>query len=230
MKNATSIRIPNTLLEKIDKLIEKGYYESRSEFVTASIRYGLIFYADLRVLAVEMEKTPFAIFAKMSLPKPINENVSGFELLMDMKPREVERKDGLEKPNEASIRNYYKSFTKVFLKAFDSFKGEKKQVVFKFPNNLKERARVMYNMDYGLSRRMDFVKSSIIWLIVKLFETDYLYKEIESYMTEMKKSYEEIITNMIFDLFGGSNILDIFSRTTGSFFDDDEDAEDECDD
>ena len=222
MKQASSIRIPSSLLEKIDELIGKGYYESRSEFITASLRYGLIFYADLRILAVEMEKSPLALFAKMSLPRPINEKVSGFELLMDMKPKEVERKDDSEQPNEASIKNYYKAFTKVFLKTFDSFKGEKKEVVFKFPDNLKERSRVMYRMDYGLSRRKDFVKSSIIWLVVKLFETDYLYKETDRYLTEMKDSYEDLISNMIFNLLGGTNYIDIITGTIADFFDEDE--------
>lgn len=227
MKNATSIRIPSRLLEKIDELIEKGYYESRSEFVTSSLRYGLIFYADLRILAVEMEKSPLAIFAKMSLPKPMNEKVSGFELLMDMKPKEIKRKDCSETPNEASIRNYYKAFSTAFLKVFDSFKGEKIQVIFKFPSKLNERSKKLYRRDYGLSRRMDFVKASIIWLVVKLFEADYLYKETDRYLKEMKDSYGDIIFNMIFDLLGGTNFIDIITDTIGDFFEDDEDIDDE---
>ncbi len=225
MKQASSIRIPSALLEKIDELIKKGYYESRSEFVSASIRYGLIFYADLRVLAVEMENSPFALFAKMSLPKPINEKVSGFELLMDMKPKEVERANDSEKPNEVSIRNYYKSFTTVFLRTFNSFRGEKIQVVFKFPDSLRERSKVMYRMDYGLSRKMDFVKASIIWLVVKLFETDYLYNETDRYMSEMKDSYEDIIFNMIFDFFSGSSMLDTITGTVDGFFDEDDESD-----
>ena len=230
MKQASSIRIPSALLEKIDELIKKGYYESRSEFVSASIRYGLIFYADLRVLAIEMENSPFAIFFKMSLPKPINEKVSGFELLMDMKPKQVEKSNDSEKPNEASIKRYYKSFTAVFLKTFNSFKGEKIQVVFKVPDSLREKSKVMYRMDYGLSKKMDFVKASIIWLVVKLFETDYLYNETDRYLTEMKDSYEDIIFSMFFDIFSGSSLFNTITGTIDGFFDEgDEDNGDEED-
>ena len=211
MKESTTVRVPLRIIDMIHKLIEEGYYQSESEFVTSAIRHGLIFYADIRKVAIAANDSPMGIYSKMTLPRPINDRISGFDFLLDLKPIKNDCFRN-EKPSEELIANYYRSFTKVFLMLFDYWGGETKPLQFKYSHGLKERSRVLYKTAYGFSRKMDFVKASIVCLLVKIFESDSLYKEIDGYVTNINSLQGTLINSMASDLLNGMNLMDIITK------------------
>ena len=214
MKDSTTVRVPSKIVDMIHSLIEDGYYQSESEFVTSAIRHGLIFYADIRKIAISANDSSIGIYSKMALPKPINDKISGFEFLMDLEPRNGDNYLN-EKPSEELIANYYRSFTKVFLLLFDYLGGEPKPIQFKFSSGLKERSRVLYKTAYGFSRKMDFVKVSIVCLLVKIFESESLYNEIDGYVTKINSLKDTLVNSMVSDLLGGMNIMDVLTKNFG---------------
>ena len=181
MKNGTTIRLPQELVQKIDEIIEKGYYNSRSEYVTASIRYALMYYADLRKIAIGGKDSLIGTITASKLPKPINDNVSGFDLLKGKKM--LNNSEQNEKLSEEQIATYYKSFTIIFLETFKTFGGDRIQVVFNYPSGLKNRARILFKKAYGFNNRMDFVRSAIVCLMIKTLESDLLYDEMDRYFS-----------------------------------------------
>ena len=225
MKDGTTIRVPEELVSRIDELIEDGHYGSRSEFVTASVRYALIFYADIRKIALDGNSTVLGIVSSMTIPKPINDNISGFDILEKKESKEEIHKG--EKTSEETISRYYSSVTQTLLKVFDLFGGKKIQIVFAYSDGLRNRARVLFRKSYGFDRKMDFIKASIIILLVKTFETNRLYDEIDRYFSEMEMYHSNVVSDLLYSFLDGKTVDKIIDGVIESMFEDIEDDADE---
>lgn len=224
MKNSTSIRIPKDLIDKIDEIIEKGYYQSRAEYVTFSIRYALIFYADLRGAVLDNQTAFFRNYTLKDVPKPIDDNVSGLGMLKGTGVN-TNAANSTEKATESTIAMYYRLITRVYLEAFDNSGGDMVQVSFQYPAGLRERAKILAKMAYGFGRKMDFVKASIICLLTKTMESDKLYDDIHRYISETKEFQKSAVSGMLLNFFGGMSTDDVIKEAVGKLFDEDEETD-----
>ncbi len=74
---------------------------------------------------------------------------------------------------------------------------------------------------------MDFVRVSIVCLLLKTFEMDFLYDDMERYDSEIWKFSDDITFKLLLDYLLGSDLSDIVYGKVGEIFgDDDEDDED----
>ena len=220
MKYGTTIRVPADLVERIDEFVVKEFYSSRAEFVTASIRYALIFYADLRKIAIEGNTTILGVVTSRTMPQPINDGISGLDMLLNRKPEQNPATK--EKSSEDDIAKYYKSVTRTFLHIFNSFGGAKIQISFSYPNGLRDRARVLHKTAYGFSKKMDFIKVSIVCLLIKTFETNMLYDELDRYFSEMKIYHTETVRDLLLGFLSSKDLETTIDSAVASVFEDSE--------
>lgn len=225
MSKASTIRVPKDLSDKIDGYIEKGYYLSRSDFVTSAVRFTLIYYAELRGIFSQLFTDSVNKYSDGKPPRPI----MTYDEYLDY---DEESFPNMATPSEDQyVQNYY-SVTLTFLTYYEKFKGKPVQIGFSYPDGLRQRVRTLNKTKYGFSRKMDFVRVSIVCLLLKTFETDFLYDDMERYGSEMQNHSLKIMSNMFFDyLFSGDMAETISDAIEGIFGDDEEDDElDDLDD
>ena len=225
MSKSTTIRVPKELANRIDGYIDKGYYLSRSDFVTAAIRYTLIHYADLRSVFAKIHTEMINKYATEKPPQPIRTYdeylEQGDEITIDP----------MRTPSEDQYTQNYLSNTQVYLAVYKGHKGDPVQIGFAYPEGLRQRVRTLNKTKYGFSRKTDFVKAAIVCLLLKTFEMDFLYDNMERYDSEVRGFSGEIMSNMLLDyLFNGSlgeTIMDAVLDAFGLDEDDDEDVDPE---
>lgn len=225
MSKSTTIRVPKELADRIDGYIKKGYYLSRSDFVTASIRYTLIHYADLRGVFSKIHAETVNKYAK-DPPRPVMTYDEYLE-----KGEETAANTMTVPSEDQYVRNYL-SNTQTYLAVYKHHKGEPVQIGFAYPEGLRQRVRTLNQTRYGFSRKMDFVRASIVCLLLKTYEMDFLYDDMERYDSEIREYSGNITSNMLFDYLLGGDLLDTILETVGDMFgyDDEEGEEDEDND
>ena len=202
MTKSTTIRLPQGLIDEIDRLIGKGYYQSRPEFITSAIRYTLIFYADLRGISEDAQTSFFRRYTVRDIPQPAD-----FSLASDK--RGVTNRD--TKPSESQIEMVYHMVTMAFLQTFKLYEGEKVQVSFTYSEGLQNRVRVLNRTKYGFFKKMDFVKVAICCLLTRTVESDKLYDDLDRYQSELEEYQKDVVKKMLKDYLGGEDLDEILS-------------------
>lgn len=201
MTKSTTIRLPQGLIDEIDRLIDKGYYQSRPEFITSAIRYTLIFYADLRGISEDAQTSFFRRYTVRDMPRPVDSTTNNNDKEITPDP----------KPSENQIEMAYHMVTLAFLQTFKLFEGEMVQVNFTYSEGLQERVRVLNQAKYGFSKKMDFVKAAICCLLTRTVESDKLYDDLDRYQSELEEYQKDVVKNMLKDYLGGEDLDQIIS-------------------
>lgn len=223
MPKSSTIRVPKELADRIDGYIDKGYYLSRSDFVTAAIRYALIHYSDLRGVYSKLYREAAIKYAADKLPKPIRTYDEHLEL------GDETAIDFLGMPTEDQYTQNYLLITQTYLGVYRKYKGNLVQIGFAYPEGLRQRVRVLYKTKYGFSRKIDFVKVAIVCLLLKTVEMDYLYDDMERYDSEVREYSNEILSKMICDYLLSGNLGETIIDVVSDAFKDEDDGEDVID-
>ena len=77
---------------------------------------------------------------------------------------------------------------------------------------------------------MDFVKAAIICLLIKTYESDALYNEIDRYYSELTSFHLKTMSDMLFSFLSGDQIEQLVSDAIDALFEDDEDDDGQDDD
>ncbi|MBR1452009.1 MAG: hypothetical protein IJ592_00740 [Candidatus Methanomethylophilaceae archaeon] len=77
----------------------------------------------------------------------------------------------------------------------------------------------------SLSKKMEFVKAAICYLVTRTLESDRLYDDLDRYQSVLEEYQKDVVKNMLKDYLGGENLDEIisaqFSKLKNDLKDDD---------
>ena len=90
------------------------------------------------------------------------------------------------------VNEVYSRVTETFLRGFDEHTGELIQINVRVPDGLDERITFLVKPEYGLKRKADFIRASIMCLLMTLTEVDDIFEDAEKFAIRQKQLTEMI--------------------------------------
>lgn len=107
----------------------------------------------------------------------------------------------------------YSSITTTYLKAYETYDGEPIQISIHVPDGISKRMSSLLYRRYGFTKKSDFIKVSVVCLLMKIKETDEIYDGLDEYLESQKIVVNEVYKMMFEGLKDGKNGQEIIEST-----------------
>lgn len=107
----------------------------------------------------------------------------------------------------------YEGISQSFLMVFDSYQGENVQINVRIPAGLNAKILNFTKPSYGLKKKADFLKVSIVCLLSHLAEWDRILEETNKSDEEEEELRNLVLTTVSQGLLSGKSMMEIVNET-----------------
>ena len=93
------------------------------------------------------------------------------------------------------------------------YDGEPIQISIHVPDGISKRMSSLLYRRYGFTKKSDFIKVSVVCLLMKIKETDEIYDGLDEYLESQKIVVNEVYKMMFEGLKDGKNGQEIIEST-----------------